>query len=493
MAHIDRLTPAKTNLVRGMGGYARVATLGTKGADGSNVLPTDVAIAAAVNDTTPSATRTALNNLYGFFVNVKSFGATGDGTTDDTAAIQAAETALGGTGRDLHFPAGTYRITSAITKTSNVSWRGEGAAFSQGVSGNYSSRILVDGPTSGYAVTVNTVSNVGVSGIEFTTSVTSRDLAGCLYINGASPGYSRVERCAFDNFATGVKVGTSGNWVVGNVFNSCGVPIDVSGSENHVIGNHGYGDGATAAILVRTSANMVIGNKFFGDGASTNYGLVVWGYGNTVQGNVYDAFNEARIDLEGHNTAPFNAGNPDCTANTVVGNNVSGCGNLGNVAGLGGAGTYNAGVMLRGVNGDVTVIVLIGNTVFNKRTDRATDSAIYLRAESGRTVSGTVVQGNVLRNATNGVRRAGTTTGTKYRDNIGYVTENSGTASGYNGLTVAHGLAITPSEIVTTVDANNIYMGASVDATNITLKMRDSAGVLVPSGSPVTVRWAARA
>jgi hypothetical protein len=51
-------------------------------------------------------------------VSVKDFGAVGDGVTDDTAAINAALTALvaGGT---LLFPPGTYKVTSTINKTFN--------------------------------------------------------------------------------------------------------------------------------------------------------------------------------------------------------------------------------------------------------------------------------------------------------------------------------------------------------------------------------------
>jgi hypothetical protein len=46
-------------------------------------------------------------------VSVKDFGAKGDGVTDDTAAIQAAITAVGSGGR-LYFPTGTYQTTSPL-------------------------------------------------------------------------------------------------------------------------------------------------------------------------------------------------------------------------------------------------------------------------------------------------------------------------------------------------------------------------------------------
>lgn len=60
---------------------------------------------------------------------VKDFGATGDGVTDDTAAIQrAVDASL----RPLHFPAGTYRLTKSIDvrldKTGYLSIEGSGVA-----------------------------------------------------------------------------------------------------------------------------------------------------------------------------------------------------------------------------------------------------------------------------------------------------------------------------------------------------------------------------
>jgi len=49
------------------------------------------------------------------FVNVKLYGATGDGTTDDRAAVLAAEASLGAAGGTLYFPPGTYRLGSSTT------------------------------------------------------------------------------------------------------------------------------------------------------------------------------------------------------------------------------------------------------------------------------------------------------------------------------------------------------------------------------------------
>lgn len=75
-------------------------------------------------------------------VNVRDFGAQGDGKTDDTAAIQAAIKALGGISapypgtayycemRELLFPPGQYRISDSL-QIGNGRFRGDGAVIEQ--------------------------------------------------------------------------------------------------------------------------------------------------------------------------------------------------------------------------------------------------------------------------------------------------------------------------------------------------------------------------
>jgi hypothetical protein len=70
-------------------------------------------------------------------ISVKDFGAVGDGTTNDAAAIQAAvdyaESILGGM---VYFPAGDYRVNSTITVTTNVTELvGQGAGVSRIING----------------------------------------------------------------------------------------------------------------------------------------------------------------------------------------------------------------------------------------------------------------------------------------------------------------------------------------------------------------------
>ena len=64
--------------------------------------------------------------IEGAAVNVKDFGAVGDGVTDDTAAIQAAIDSLGSSGGTVYMPKGIYKTTAAIIVKDSVILKGSG-------------------------------------------------------------------------------------------------------------------------------------------------------------------------------------------------------------------------------------------------------------------------------------------------------------------------------------------------------------------------------
>lgn len=89
---------------------------------------------------------------------VRDFGATGNGSTDDTAAIQNAINSTP-SGVVLGFPAGTYRVTSSLRLKSGVTYQGSGSPVLLGYLGTGSSGyLLADG---------SGASNVTITGIVF--------------------------------------------------------------------------------------------------------------------------------------------------------------------------------------------------------------------------------------------------------------------------------------------------------------------------------------
>ena len=77
-------------------------------------------------------TKVSYSMIDGAVINVFDYGATGDGTTDDTAAIQAAITAAESNQqyRGVFFPVGTYKITDTLRIKKTQSWFGAGPVVS---------------------------------------------------------------------------------------------------------------------------------------------------------------------------------------------------------------------------------------------------------------------------------------------------------------------------------------------------------------------------
>ncbi|QHC02261.1 hypothetical protein EK0264_03795 [Epidermidibacterium keratini] len=104
---------------------------------------TDAATAGWVK--TGTQTRAALDQAYRRGYSVKEYGAIGNGTTDDTAAIQAAANAALAAGSDatLYFPEGTYRTSGTIQikcavdgRAATIAYYGTGTAVLVGDESN---------------------------------------------------------------------------------------------------------------------------------------------------------------------------------------------------------------------------------------------------------------------------------------------------------------------------------------------------------------------
>jgi hypothetical protein len=94
----------------------------------SGVLPlTGGTVTGPLNVTATGAnTVRSVQAHFGDVVNVKDFGVTGNGTTYDTAAIQAAANAVPAGGGMLYLPAGTYLTNGTVILKSNTMVRGDG-------------------------------------------------------------------------------------------------------------------------------------------------------------------------------------------------------------------------------------------------------------------------------------------------------------------------------------------------------------------------------
>ncbi len=141
---------------------------GLQGIQGFNGTNYDPSIAPKLQDITfkqrgiGTINQDALTLLQQLQVNVRQFGAIGNGVADDTLAIQAAITSLDQTGGEVVFPPGYYKVTSTIFLNSNngVTLRGYNFA---------SSVILVSNPT--VDIFVSNGNNTVINRLSITSNV----------------------------------------------------------------------------------------------------------------------------------------------------------------------------------------------------------------------------------------------------------------------------------------------------------------------------------
>lgn len=156
-------------------GYSKTASLSTIDLD---------ALAAGIGVSAPAAYN-ALMNAY----NVKdtTFGAVGDGSHDDTAAIRAALAAAAVNGGQVLVPPGTYKITGQLLIPSKVRLKGYGAASVVNCSGFIAASGA--GDTTPYAVYGAAVSDASIEDLTFTGG----NAFAIFFSGGARVAVRRVE------------------------------------------------------------------------------------------------------------------------------------------------------------------------------------------------------------------------------------------------------------------------------------------------------------
>ena len=159
------------------------------------------------------------------YVNAADFGATGDGTTDDTNALQnAINHCVTNGGAELVLNAGVYRVTNTITALLNAKHeqlhiRGNGNAIIKFQPDSNVDCLVVDIDSNQYASDTSTgAPRFTISHVEFAYDGTSNGLGNAIHlvgnnIAGVHPQQSVIENCQFvpwDSlqfaFASGVRI-----------------------------------------------------------------------------------------------------------------------------------------------------------------------------------------------------------------------------------------------------------------------------------------------
>lgn len=283
---------------------------------------------------TPTTKKMKVGNFKSTF-NVKSYGAKGDNSTDDTTAIQLAITAAKIAGGSVYIPFGTYIISSSLTVGGGSP--GGVVIFGDG----WNSQLKIANSSNIYAF------DFGLSGSpQYTNGLIMRDFyLNCNGANQSSAGGGIYARgavwCKFDH------LWIAQPWEAGIKFYQDGTGS--YGHHNQIVyslfkdGISANGGAGYALNLDHADENMIYGNTFQDNGRDTNNPCHIWDQSG-LQSIIGNQFVTGGLAVE-------------CSAGQdtkIIGNTFDGC------AGLRQYQNYYAQVHA-GTNG----AKILGNTFYN--------------------------------------------------------------------------------------------------------------------------------
>lgn len=435
-------------------------------------------------------------------VNVKAYGAVGDGVTNDTTAIQAAITAaqdlvlnrFTGPGATVYFPDGTYLISSTLNITSsNVYLAGRSAGGAMLYAPNASFDLV---HFNGSALSLYSVGMMNLK-----TYTPGNTTSGChirvqrtinaffdnlqcigwydgIISDGAGKTYfsnivlSQENRTAATTFRYGMHFASTSNnnsdvhvsnyqiiWDTSTQPNTTAIRID--GADGIYFTNgHQFGTVQLNPSSV-TCASIMWNNIYFDTSVNTN---VAFQGTSSAYRNFW--FTNCYFRNSGGTGLQFNA------SSTVSKININGC--IFNAHRLYGIHCLTAaddliidGCIFDGNNTDNAAgtgdILISGKaTISNNRFigGGAAGTAIILNGSS----SDTLVNDNSLASSTAGTRISNAVASNRIRANTGYATKSFGQASIVNPATsvvVNHNLSVTPSVAQISIDAANASAAAT--------------------------------
>ena len=218
-----------------------------------------------------------VDQLSQYSVKHPTYGATGNGTTNDTAAIHAARDAAG-TGGVVYFPSGTYLVTGSTASVASQQWILAPGATIKGDSTTHAVNVTANGVSIEGPGKIDTGSGSAYSGVFVAAGLSDVDVLGveitngtygvrCKGATGAVTTRLRVNGCNIHNTSNH---GVFYNWettdseVSLNQIHDCGgngVWIGNDSNRATVIGNHiSNVTGNGIELPVRAPQSLVMGN-----------------------------------------------------------------------------------------------------------------------------------------------------------------------------------------------------------------------------------------
>jgi len=239
------------------------------------------------------------------WIDVRTYGADGDGVADDTDAIQASVDALS-SGGIVFFPAGTYLTSSVIDMESDVTFMGVGRSSKITSNGSHSIFRANDKDRAGL---VRLYISGGTDGVTIYSGSTRCFVEGCFFDTGNNGVllnaalYCRVVNNYMDSVGkNGVYAYAASHYNIitnNHIISPSGMGVAVyNGSQQNLIqGNYVYDTGENGIFVndaddtTHSNYNSIIGNIVYRTGVSHANGgngieLGLEQVGSIVQGNI---------------------------------------------------------------------------------------------------------------------------------------------------------------------------------------------------------------
>lgn len=431
-------------------------------------------------------------------VSVKDFGATGDGVTDDTAAIQAA---VNGNTGNLYFPQGTY-LCGAVTINRAMSLFGEESGKNSATSGT----VIQQLNNTTNIFTVDTAASVTFRDLCFQGIAPTTGAAITLqYSSGVTTGnlFSSLENIRFENMFVGVNCISASSWAITDcVFWNIpvnGIGIQIDDTINKDVGDQSItsctflGDvTATGILWIGGGGTRIVTNKFL--------------MAKCIYANLANATAHATAQLLITNNS-FDANNSIASTTAVVISAPSGTvpfqniiisdnffisyGAMANMLTIVGIATavinkvVVTGNSFLNANGPISgngMIVIDYVTQFlianNLLVGPGSSNGINLGANCS---AGSVVSNEIQAFATPIINSAGTAV------RVRGVTNSGVSASVSDGGAITHGLGVTPTKVwLNGSVAAQTYNPFGINSTQFSVSVRNTAG---SSGTAATIYW----
>lgn len=222
------------------------------------------------------------SNICFAFVNVKDYGAVGDGIANDTSAIESADVEAKNTNTDVYFPSGNYKLKDASMTARR--WYGNGD----------SSVIKADITSTCAAVEIKQQTDCTIDHLLFNSTATD-ETTGIFGINAENSSYITIRNV---RFATGLNNGVR--------MMTCDELLLTENIVENMIGigsGHGYG------FLFHTGCTngTVSNNEFYSSPGKGRHGVYIASGSSyfDVIDNYCEGFNYGAIQLNTYPNQPY--------------------------------------------------------------------------------------------------------------------------------------------------------------------------------------------